>query len=74
MTVSGNREDTGRAPGRKVRVTLDLTREQHQFLRRFAFEAEADASSVLRALLFLLEKDSALAERVLARTERKYTG
>jgi hypothetical protein len=71
MTTSGDPE-TGSTPERKVRITLDLAREQHRFLRRFAFEAEADASAVLRALLTLLEEDAALAKRVLARAERKY--
>lgn len=57
---------------RKIRMTVDLAREQHRFLRRFAFEAEVDASAVLRALLALLEEDKALANEVLARVERKY--
>lgn len=61
------------SPSRRVRVTVDLAREQHRFLRRFAFEAEVDASSVLRALLGLLEEDAALAQRVLARSTRKFT-
>lgn len=59
-------------PERRIRVTLDLSREQHRFLRRFAFEAEADASAVLRTLLTLLEEDSALAKKALARVQRKY--
>jgi hypothetical protein len=57
---------------RKIRVTLDLTREQHRFLRRFALDAEADASSILRALLALLEEDAALAANVRALLEPKY--
>lgn len=57
---------------RKVRFTLDLTRQQHRFLRRFAFDAEVDASAVLRALLALLEEDERLAKRVLARAERRF--
>jgi hypothetical protein len=57
----------------RVRVTVDLDREQHRFLRRFAFEADVDASAIQRILLALLEEDEKLAETVLARVRRKYT-
>jgi hypothetical protein len=57
---------------RRIRLTLDLTREQHRFIRRFALDAETDASSVLRMLLALLEEDSKLADQVLRRLESKY--
>jgi hypothetical protein len=74
MAARGAGPDEGSLE-RKVRVTVDLAREQHRFIRRFAFEADVDASAVLRALLSLLEEDPALAERVLARIERrKYAG
>lgn len=71
--TSASESNAGGSRERRVRVTLDLTRDQHGFLRRFAFETEADASAILRALLALLEEDSALATRVLARVERKYS-
>jgi hypothetical protein len=76
MAARGNSADAAdSSPERKVRVTVDLARDQHRFIRRFAFEADVDASAVLRALLSLLEEDTALAERVLARIERrKYAG
>jgi hypothetical protein len=48
-----------------VRFTLDLARPQHRFLRRFALDAETDASVVVRTLLAMLEEDSSLAKRVL---------
>jgi hypothetical protein len=72
MTSAGN-EPAPRSTDRKVRITVDLAREQHRFLRRFSFDAEADASSVLRALIALLEEDEGVARKVLARTERRYT-
>lgn len=43
---------------RKVRYTLDLEPEQHKNLKRFAVEADADASEVMRALLVLLYTDT----------------
>jgi hypothetical protein len=55
---------------RRVRFTLDLTRDQHRFLKRFAFEAETDASVVMRTLLALLQHDEKLARRVLSDLER----
>ena len=55
------------ATDRGVRFTLDLRREQHRFLKRYAFELEVNASAVLRTLLSLLEEEASLAERVQAR-------
>ncbi len=51
----------------RVRFTLDLSRKQHRFLKRLAFEEEVNASAVLRALLTKLEEDEALAEEVKAK-------
>jgi len=53
------------ARGRRVRYTLDLSPEQHRALKRFAFDAEADASAIVRVLLAELGRDPALARRVL---------
>ena len=53
-------------PKKRVRFTLDLSKEQHKFLKRFALEEEADASAVLRALLVRLELDEALVKAVRA--------
>jgi hypothetical protein len=57
---------------RRVRVTVDLTREQHRFLRSFALDADADGSSVLRALLALLAEDRAIAKDIQARLGPRY--
>lgn len=54
---------------RRIRFTLDLTPEQHRFLKRFAFDAETDASVVMRALLALLQNDERLARRILAEVD-----
>ena len=50
---------------RKVRYTLDLEPEQHKNLKRFALEADADASEVMRALLALLYTDTQVRNTVL---------
>lgn len=55
-----------RDPSQRVRVSLDLSKEQHKALKMFALEAETDASAVLRALLARLERDEALAESIRA--------
>ena len=47
-----------------VRYTLDLSREQHRFLKQFALDAEVDASEVMRTLLKQLQLDAALAAKV----------
>jgi hypothetical protein len=52
-----------------VRFTLDLAREQHRFLKRFALDAEANASVVMRTLLSILQDDKAFARTVIARVQ-----
>lgn len=47
-----------------ARFTVELPRPQHRFVKRFALEADTDASTVTRALLQLLESDHQVAERV----------
>jgi hypothetical protein len=51
-------------PPKPVRFTLDLSHSQHGFLKRFALEAEVDASKVMRVLLDQLQSDPELAQRV----------
>jgi hypothetical protein len=58
------------APARRIRYTLDLSPPQHRFLKRFAVDAEVDASAVVRALLAELEHDAQLAARVQAQVAR----
>lgn len=65
-------DDTGapdktmkRAGGAKpVRISVDLPKEQHRFLRRLALDADVDGMRVVRALLSELEEDDRLADRV----------
>ena len=47
-----------------VRVSVDLPRSRHKFLRDFAYDAETDGMSVMRGLLELLREDEELAERL----------
>jgi hypothetical protein len=54
-----------RAPRAVTRFTLDLEAHQHQALRMFAVVHQVEASVVCRTLLWLLENDKALADRVL---------
>lgn len=64
-----------RAPKSKklVRVSVDIPRSRHKFLRDFAYDAETDGMSVMRGLLDLLYEDEGLAEllreRLATRTE-----
>ena len=53
--------------GRMVRVSVDLPRPDHKYLRDFAYDAESDGMSVMRALLEEMRDDEDLAERVLDR-------
>lgn len=50
-----------------VRISVDLPKEQHHFLRRFALDADTDGMRIVRALLSELEEDAQLAERIRER-------
>ena len=52
---------------RMVRVSVDLPRPDHKYLRDFAYDAESDGMRVMRALLEEMREDEDLAERVLDR-------
>ena len=62
--VGGDRPTPG---PKRVRITVDLDREDHRALRRWVAEEETDAQRVVRALLSELFHDSELAARVSAR-------
>ena len=70
VTRKSTRRRTGRPrtkPDRMVRVSVDLPRSHHKYLRDFAYDAESDGMSVMRALLEEMRQDEELAERVLDR-------
>ncbi|MBC9705820.1 MAG: hypothetical protein H9W81_12785 [Enterococcus sp.] len=48
-----------------VRFTLDLDPEQHRFLKLYSLENGVKASVILRALVYLLEVDETIANRVI---------
>lgn len=54
-------------PERLVRVSVDLPRSRHKFLRDFAYDAETDGMSVMRALLIEMADDPNLQARVRSR-------
>jgi len=62
------RKQRGRPPSpnpeRLVRVSVDLPRSRHKFLRDFAYDAETDGMSVMRGLLEELTEDPELAARL----------
>ena len=56
---------TGR--GGTKRITVDLPRSEHKFLRDFAYDNDTDGMRVVRALLLELRDDPGLSSRVLGR-------
>ncbi len=56
----------GRRGGTK-RITVDLPRDEHKFLRDFAYDADSDGMRVVRALLMELRDDPKLSGRVMDR-------
>ncbi len=51
-------------PERLVRVSVDVPRSRHKFLRDFAYDAETDGMSVMRGLLEKLMENPELAGRL----------
>lgn len=49
---------------RRVRITVDLDRDDHKALRRWVAEEETDGQAVIRALLAEMFRDQRLAARV----------
>ena len=49
------------------RITVDLPRSEHKFLRDFAYDNDTDGMRVVRALLLELRDDPGLSPRVLDR-------
>ena len=62
---AGRSARTGRE-GTK-RITVDLPRSEHKFLRDFAYDNDTDGMRVVRALLLELRDDPGLSPRVLGR-------
>jgi hypothetical protein len=63
------RNDGSVAAGREKtkRITVDLPRSEHTFLRDFVYECDTDGVRVVRALLLELRDDPSLSPRVLGR-------
>jgi hypothetical protein len=61
---SGNRPGPPPRPPKPIRFTLDLNKDRHTLLKRFAADAEVDCSTVMRILLDHLHSDEQLAQRV----------
>jgi hypothetical protein len=68
--AGGETPVTGSAGRRRrgtKRITVDLPRSEHKFLRDFAYDNDTDGMRVVRALLLELRDDPGLSPRVLAR-------
>jgi hypothetical protein len=63
--VASRKARRPKEPRKVTRYTLDLEAEQHMFLRLLAIQEGVEASKICRALLYLLEADPSLRERVL---------
>ena len=59
----------GAKRGGTKRITVDLPRAEHKFLRDYAYDHETDGMRVVRALLMELRGDSELSGRVLMRLD-----
>jgi hypothetical protein len=66
-TGSARAGSTGTGREGTKRITVDLPRSEHKFLRDFAYDNDTDGMRVVRALLLELRDDPGLSPRVLAR-------
>ena len=66
-TGSAGRDSARTGRGATKRITVDLPRSEHRFLRDFAYDNDTDGMRVVRALLLELRDDPGLSPRVLAR-------
>lgn len=66
MPASGSAAGGGGREKTK-RITVDLPRSEHKFLRDFAYDNDTDGMRVVRALLLELSDDPGLSSRVLGR-------
>ena len=64
---SAGRGSAGSRREKTKRITVDLPRSEHKFLRDFAYDNDTDGMRVVRALLLELRDDPGLSPRVLAR-------
>lgn len=69
--TGGGREPTASADGSRKRetkrITVDMPRDEHKFLRDAAYEMDGDGMKVMRALLRELRDDEDLFARVRER-------
>lgn len=67
--MSGHMDkDTGElidAKVKMVRITCDLLPEQHRFLKYFSIQNGIPSAMTMRCLLYLLETDINIAQRVV---------
>ncbi len=66
---SRRRKESTSEEERLVRLSVDVPRAQHRFLRVEAAQAGATGMAVVRALISEMEADEELAERVRGRLE-----
>ena len=52
------------APFQAVRFQVNMSKEQHRFIRQFAFESDTDISTIIRLLLTRIEDEPVFAEEV----------
>lgn len=57
----------GRRRAETKRITVDLPRAEHRFLRDLAYDADLDGMKVVRALLLEARDNEGLRERVAER-------
>lgn len=56
---------------RDKRFTVVIPNVQHRFIKRFAIDANSDASTIARTLFAMLESDPSVAEQVRTRIHQR---
>lgn len=65
MSVRSTKSKSGTEKRKTIRFSVDLDTDQHKFLKLFSNENGIQSSIIMRALIYQLEVDEELANRVI---------
>lgn len=65
MSVRNTKNKSGTEKRKTIRFSVDLDTDQHRFLKLFSSENGIQSSIIMRALIYQLEVDEDLANRVI---------
>lgn len=65
MSVNKVFTGTQKSQRKTIRFSVDLDQDQHRFLKLFSTENGVQSSVIMRALIYILEVDEKIANRLI---------